>query len=254
MPDLVADRVQQLARRSLVTAVVTTVLAAAGIVGAGAVGYRAATEQVAEQVTVTVQGEGSHRERRGGRRARRTVEVRHVEVTAADGRTGRVSSDDLQVGDTARVWRRTDGGALSEDEPSGLGLGDVLLAAGAGLTGLVLAGVAVGAVRRTRRLRRTDVESSPPVLLALDQEKLRAEPHRTQAKVWHLPLTVVRSDHGKVGVGSAHDLFLEPGKDPVDVGAGVPHHWEGRILHAGLFSTVVALRTSPQAPWWVTDV
>ncbi|AIY18768.1 hypothetical protein KR76_21900 [Pimelobacter simplex] len=254
VPDLVADRVRQLARRSLVTAVVTAVLAAAGIVGAGVLGYRASSAQVAEPVTVTVRSEGTHQERRGGRRSRRTVEVRHVDVTTADGRTGRVSSEDLQVGDTARVWRRTDGGAMSEDEPSGLGVGDVLLAGGTGLVGLVLLGVAIGSARRARRLRATDVASSPRVAFALDEEKLRAEPHRVQQRVWHLPLTVTTSEHRKVAAGSSHDLFLEPGEDPVDVSAGAPRQWEGRVLHAGLLSTVVALRTSPQAPWWVTDV
>lgn len=253
-PDPVRERVLRLARKSLVTAVVTSVLAVAAVVGAGVVGYRAATEQVAERVAVTVQGEGTHRERRGGKRARRWVDVRHVEVTTADGRSGRVNSDDLRAGDEAQVWRRTDGGAMSVDEPSGFGFGDVALIAGTGLVALVLTGIAIGSVRRTARLRGTDVESSPRVLLALDQDKLRAEPHRTQLKVWHLPLTVVGSDHRKVKAGSPHDLFLEPGTAPVDVSGGVPQQWEGRVLHAGALHTVVALRTTPTAPWWVTDI
>lgn len=253
-PDLVHERVLRLARKSLVTAVVTSVLAVAAVVGAGVVGYRTATERVAEQVAVTVQSEGTHRERRGGKRARRWVDVRHVQVRTADGRTGRVSSEDLQVGDEARVWRRTDGGAMSVDEPSGFGFGDVALIGGTGLVGLVLTGIAIGSARRSARLRRTDVESSPRVLLVLDQDKLRAEPHRTELRTWCVPLTVAASDHRKVKAGAAHDLYLEPGAAPVDVSAGIPHQWEGRVLHAGALHTVVALRTTPTAPWWVTDV
>lgn len=247
--------VTALARRSLVVAMATTVLAVACLVAGAVVAYRAATATVAEQVTVTVESEGTHLESRGGRRSRRVARVRHVEVTTEDGESRRMNSEGLRVGDTAEVWRRDDSGALSEDEPSGLSAErNFFLVGGLLLVGLLAAPITIGSWRRVRGLRGARFEDSPALRLVTDRAKVADEPERVLDKLWNLPLRVAASDHPKLGVGSTHDLLVEPTKVPFKLSGGVPEQWEGRVLHVGALKKVVALRPTPQAPWWVTDL
>jgi len=241
-----------MARHSLVVAVVTALLAV-GCLAAGALAVVRAVQDSAERVTVTVTEEGTHRERRGGRRSRHWAQVRHVEVVAEDGTTGRLDSDDLAVGDTAEVWRRD--GELSLADPSGVGLGEAVLAGGLAVTALALGAVGIGSARRATRLRRTDVESAPRILLALDRAKLAAEPDRRQpGRVLRLPLRVVESTDPRIPVDSTEDLVVSPQTAPIDLTTVVPDRWEGRVLHRGALMKVVALRTRPDDPWWVSDL
>ncbi|QIX27869.1 hypothetical protein ncot_15695 [Nocardioides sp. JQ2195] len=240
-----------LTRTSLVVAIVASLLALA-------CAYATVTRTIdaaatsAEQVTVTVQAVGTHRETRGGRRSRHLAEVRHAQVVAEDGRPGRINSDDLQVGERAELWRDEEG-QLSADDPSGIGFGSMVLPVLLGIGALLLAAIAVGSFRRTR-LRNTDIDAAPRLRLQLDRAKLDADPSRTTEGVLNLPLRVVESSTDKFPAGREGDLVVHRGTSPVDLSQGIPDEWEGRLLHKGLVMKVFAVRRSPGEPWWVTDL
>ncbi|TNM36567.1 hypothetical protein FHP29_20795 [Nocardioides albidus] len=254
-PPVPTSPVARIARTSLLIAVVTLLIAVGCLVVGVTLGVRTVTEDAAERVTVTVTAVGSHRERRGSRRSRHRVDVRHVEVTAADGRSGRLDSEDLEVGDTAEVWRTKDDGALSVDDPSGIDVADGVVVGALAAASLLFGTIATGSFRRAGRLRRTDVANAPRIVLALDRATLDAEPHRTrEGGALNLPLRVVESDDPRTPVGRTENLTISPQVDPVDLSSGIPTTWEGRVLHRGALMRVVALRTRPDAPWWVTDL
>ncbi|KRF13753.1 hypothetical protein ASG90_12995 [Nocardioides sp. Soil797] len=240
-----------LTRTSLVVALVTSLLGLACVYAA--VSFAGdATSKTAEQVSVTVRTEGTHRESRGGRRSRHMAEVRHVNVVAEDGETGRINSDDLEVGDKADLWRADDG-QLSEDDPSSVGFGDLVVPVLLGIGGLLFAAIAVGSFRRTR-LRNADIEAAPRLLLKLDREKLESDATRMKEGYWNLPLQVVESETDRFPAGKEGDLAVHRGTSPVDLSRGIPEEWEGRLLHKGLVMKVFAVRRSPGEPWWVTDL
>ncbi len=240
-----------LTRTSLVVAVATSLLCLACVYAAVTRTSDAASDSVT-QVSVTVQEVGTHRERRGGRRSRHMAEVRHVEVVAADGRTGRIDNADLEVGDKADLWRTSDG-TLSEDDPSGIGFGDLVFPFLFMIGALLFGAIAVGSFRRTL-LKNVDIEEAPRLLLQLDREKLTSDPTRVKDGYWNLPLTVVESDTAKFPVGKEGDLAVHRGTSPVDLSAGIPDRWEGRLLHKGMVMKVFAVRLPHQDAWWVTDL
>lgn len=240
-----------LTRTSLVVAVVASLLGLACAYGAVS-RTNAATSESAAQVSVTVQEVGTHRERRGGRRSRHMAEVRHADVLAEDGTPGRINSADLEVGDEADLWRAEDG-QLSEDDPSGIGFGDLVVPVLLGLAALILGAIAVGSFRRTG-LRGVDIEGSPRLLLRLDRKKLDSDPTRMKDGYWNLPLTVVESATDRFPTGKEGDLAVHRATSPVDLSEGIPDEWEGRLLHKGLLMSVFAVRRTPDEPWWVTDL
>jgi hypothetical protein len=251
----IGELLQRQAKRSLVFAVVY------GLLGLALVGAAAVTTAVdlatpnADRVTVTATGEGTHRERRGGRRAKRSVTVRHVDVTLPDGSTGQVTSDDIAVGGTAQVWQHRHDGALTANEPWRIRQRTLFLAPSLALVGLMFLMSAWTRWRRHRTLPRVVIETSPRVDFFVRNAGAR-------------PASLDREGHGWASaevavVASAHAKFRTDGEDGptrgslqidsrtawVDPRAGLPPYLEGRILQRGLLVSMVAYRATPGQPW-----
>ena len=95
-----------------------------------------------DKVSVTDTDEFESSSMTGSRKTKRIEKVRMVRVTLADGSTGQVQSDNLQVGSEAEVYR-AENGKLTETEPEGPGFIEWAVAIGLLLFGLVLAVVGV---------------------------------------------------------------------------------------------------------------
>jgi hypothetical protein len=249
-PTEMFPEIRRRAKKSLVAAVILTALAVSGVATGTGLLVGAATTPVAEQVTVTAREQGVHEEYQGGRRSKRLVDVRHVVVELPDGSTGQLDSDDIQVGETVDVWQYVEDGRLTESEPRRVGFGDVLLDGFLILAGLGLAVAAVGSLRKYRGLSRAELAGSPRIVYAIDRGATKA----INEKVWQIGLRVQESDHPRIKVGRTESLLTDKDEMPIDPAVDLPEAFEGKVLYRGRAFTVVALRSGPEQPWWITEV
>lgn len=100
-----------------------------------------------DEVTVTATGEHTEKMRQGSRRSARLVDARFVDVQLPDGSTGKVRSDDIQVGSEATVYQ-AESGKLTESEPDGPGILEWLIGGVLALIGVLVGLGAVGKLRQ----------------------------------------------------------------------------------------------------------